>query len=104
MIDFSTRYLGLKLNGPIVVSSTPLSESLDNVRRMEDAGASRRKWLCFVMKLRCLRRPIKTAKANSSRHVPTRPLPDALRPSEVKCRKPDPAFLISITSLLNCSF
>src|ERR1035438_9791861 len=40
MIDFSTNYLGLKLNGPIVVSSTPLSESLDNVRRMEDAGAS----------------------------------------------------------------
>jgi dihydroorotate dehydrogenase (fumarate) len=40
MIDFATQYLGLKLNGPIVVSSTPLSESLDNVRRMEDAGAS----------------------------------------------------------------
>jgi len=40
MIDFSTRYLGLKLNGPIVVSSTPLSESLDNIRRMEDVGAS----------------------------------------------------------------
>ena len=40
MIDFSTRYLGLKLSGPIVVSSTPLSESLDNLRRMEDAGAA----------------------------------------------------------------
>jgi dihydroorotate dehydrogenase (fumarate) len=40
MIDFSTNYLGLKLKGPIVVSSTPLSESLDNVRRMEDAGAA----------------------------------------------------------------
>ncbi len=40
MIDLSTNYLGLKLNGPIVVSSTPLSESLDNVRRMEDSGAS----------------------------------------------------------------
>ena len=40
MIDFSTQYLGLKLNGPIVVSSTPLSESLDNVKRMEDSGAS----------------------------------------------------------------
>lgn len=40
MIDFSTRYLGLKLKGPIVVSSTPLSESLDNIRRMEDAGAA----------------------------------------------------------------
>ena len=40
MIDISTKYLGLKLDGPIVVSSTPLSESLDNIRRMEDAGAS----------------------------------------------------------------
>ena len=40
MIDLRTTYLGLPLKGPIVVSSTPLSESLDNVRRMEDAGAS----------------------------------------------------------------
>ncbi|MGD0547982.1 MAG: dihydroorotate dehydrogenase-like protein [Terracidiphilus sp.] len=40
MIDFSTQYLGLKLSGPIVVSSTPLSESIDNVKRMEDSGAS----------------------------------------------------------------
>ena len=40
MIDFSTHYLGLKLKGPILVSSTPLSESIDNVRRMEDAGAA----------------------------------------------------------------
>jgi len=40
MIDFSTEYLGLKLSGPIVVSSTPLSESIDNIRRMEDAGAA----------------------------------------------------------------
>jgi len=40
MIDFSTQYLGLKLSGPIVVSSTPLSEALDNIRRMEDAGAA----------------------------------------------------------------
>ncbi|HEV2487336.1 MAG TPA: dihydroorotate dehydrogenase-like protein [Terracidiphilus sp.] len=40
MIDISMQYLGLKLSGPIVVASTPLSESIDNVRRMEDAGAS----------------------------------------------------------------
>ena len=40
MIDYSTQYLGLKLSGPIVVSSTPLSESIDNIRRMEDSGAS----------------------------------------------------------------
>ena len=40
MIDVSTKYLGLKLNGPIVVSSTPLSESIENLHRMEEAGAS----------------------------------------------------------------
>src|SRR5580658_2106969 len=40
MKEFPTKYLGLKLSGPIVVSSTPLSESVDNIRRMEDAGAS----------------------------------------------------------------
>ncbi len=40
MIDFSTKYLGMKLNSPVVVSSTPLSENIDNVRRMEDCGAA----------------------------------------------------------------
>jgi dihydroorotate dehydrogenase (fumarate) len=40
MIDLKTTYMGLPLKGPIVVSSTPLSESADNARRMEDAGAA----------------------------------------------------------------
>ena len=40
MIDLSTQYLGLKLDGPIIVSSTPLSESVDNVCRMQEAGAA----------------------------------------------------------------
>jgi len=40
MIDISMQYLGMKLSGPIVVASTPLSESIENVRHMEDAGAS----------------------------------------------------------------
>ena len=40
MIDLSTNYLGLKLKSPLAVSSTPLSESVDNIRRMEDAGAA----------------------------------------------------------------
>ena len=40
MTDLSMQYLGMNLNGPIVVASTPLSESIDNVCRMEDAGAS----------------------------------------------------------------
>jgi dihydroorotate dehydrogenase (fumarate) len=40
MIDISMQYLGMKLSGPIVVASTPLSESIANIRHMEDAGAS----------------------------------------------------------------
>lgn len=40
MTNLSMQYLGMNLNGPIVVASTPLSESIDNVRRMEDSGAS----------------------------------------------------------------
>lgn len=40
MIDLSTTYLGIKLKGPIVVSSTPLSETIDNVCRMEESGAA----------------------------------------------------------------
>src|SRR5271169_110741 len=40
MIDITMQYLGMKLSGPIVVSSTPLSESIDNVRKLEDAGTS----------------------------------------------------------------
>jgi dihydroorotate dehydrogenase (fumarate) len=40
MIDLSTRYLGLRLKNPLVHSASPLSESLDNMRRLEDAGCS----------------------------------------------------------------
>jgi len=40
MIDLSTTYLGLALASPLVASSSPLGESLDNIRRMEDAGAA----------------------------------------------------------------
>ena len=35
-----TTYLGLKLRTPLVPSASPLSEKLDNIKRMEDAGAS----------------------------------------------------------------
>jgi dihydroorotate dehydrogenase (fumarate) len=40
MVDLSTRYLGLPLTSPLVVSASPLCESLDNIRAMEDAGAA----------------------------------------------------------------
>jgi dihydroorotate dehydrogenase (fumarate) len=40
MVDLSTTYMGLKLKNPIVPSASPLSASLDSVKRMEDAGAA----------------------------------------------------------------
>jgi len=40
MIDLSTTYLGLRLKNPLVASASPLCEDVDNIRRMEDAGAA----------------------------------------------------------------
>jgi len=39
-MNLATTYLGLKLDTPLVPSASPLSEDLDNLKRMEDAGAS----------------------------------------------------------------
>jgi len=38
-MNLVTNYLGLTLRSPLVVSANPLSEKIDNIRRMEDAGA-----------------------------------------------------------------
>jgi len=40
MIDLSTIYLGLRLRTPLVASASPLSQEIDGIRRLEDAGAS----------------------------------------------------------------
>jgi dihydroorotate dehydrogenase (fumarate) len=40
MNKLATTYLGFKLRTPLVPSASPLSEDLDNIKRMEDAGAS----------------------------------------------------------------
>src|SRR5215472_4916442 len=39
-MDLSTSYLGLKLRTPLVVSASPLSEEIDSIKQLEDAGAS----------------------------------------------------------------
>jgi dihydroorotate dehydrogenase (fumarate) len=39
-MDLSTTYLGMNLRTPLVVSASPLSQELDDIKRMEDAGAS----------------------------------------------------------------
>ena len=39
-MDLSTTYLGLRLKNPIVPSASPLSRTLDGIKRLEDAGAA----------------------------------------------------------------
>jgi dihydroorotate dehydrogenase (fumarate) len=39
-MDLTTTYMGINLKNPIVPSSSPLSYSLDGIRRLEDAGAA----------------------------------------------------------------
>ena len=38
MSDLSTKYLGLSLKAPLVASASPLCESVDNIKRLEDHG------------------------------------------------------------------
>jgi dihydroorotate dehydrogenase (fumarate) len=38
MADLRTRYLGLELRSPVVASSSPLTGTLDGLRRLEAAG------------------------------------------------------------------
>ncbi|MFZ0918373.1 MAG: hypothetical protein WAN04_15890, partial [Candidatus Udaeobacter sp.] len=39
-MDLTTNYLGLSLRSPLVPSASPLSEKMENVRAMEQAGAA----------------------------------------------------------------
>lgn len=39
-MNLSTQYLGLTLRSPLVVSASPLSSNVEDIRRMEAAGAS----------------------------------------------------------------
>lgn len=39
-MNLTTNYLGLLLKNPIVASSSPLSHTVDSIRRLEDAGAA----------------------------------------------------------------
>ena len=40
MTDLTTSYMGMTLKHPVVPSASPISQSLDGIKRMEDAGAS----------------------------------------------------------------
>ncbi len=39
-MDLKTSYLGLALKNPLIPSSSPLSHSVDNMKRLEDGGAA----------------------------------------------------------------
>lgn len=39
-MDLTTNYLGMNLKNPIVASSSPLSHTVDSIRRLEDAGVA----------------------------------------------------------------
>ncbi|MDZ7370832.1 MAG: dihydroorotate dehydrogenase-like protein [candidate division KSB1 bacterium] len=39
-MDLSTTYMGLKLKNPLVPSASPLSKTLDGIKKLEDAGAA----------------------------------------------------------------
>ena len=39
-MNLTSRYLGLQLAHPIVASASPLTATLDGMRRLEDAGAA----------------------------------------------------------------
>ncbi|MCB0196109.1 MAG: dihydroorotate dehydrogenase-like protein [Anaerolineae bacterium] len=40
MIDLTTTYMGMPLKNPIVASASPISETVEGICRLEDAGAS----------------------------------------------------------------
>ncbi|MGA2297854.1 MAG: dihydroorotate dehydrogenase-like protein [FCB group bacterium] len=39
-MDLTTKYLGMDLRTPLVVSASPLSTKIDDIKKMEDSGAS----------------------------------------------------------------
>ena len=40
MVDLTTTYMGLKLNTPIVASASPLSQRVDTIKQLAEAGVS----------------------------------------------------------------
>ncbi len=39
-MNIKTKYLGTELKSPLVVSASPLSEKIENIKKLEEAGAS----------------------------------------------------------------
>jgi len=64
-MNLATTYVGLKLRTPLVPSASPLSENIDNIKRMEDAGAAAVVFhSLFEEQLRPANHPIRRASGN----------------------------------------
>src|SRR5213594_4070370 len=71
-MKLATNYLGLKLRTPLVPSASPLSEKIDNIKRMEDAGASAVVFhSLFEEQLRPANHPVRRASGNGDEFSPT---------------------------------
>ena len=40
MADLTTTYMGLELRNPIIIASSPLTSSIENLIKCEEAGAA----------------------------------------------------------------
>ena len=40
MANLTTKYMGLNLKNPVIVGASNLVQEIDNVRKMEEAGAA----------------------------------------------------------------
>ena len=72
-MKLATTYLGFKLRTPLVPSASPLSEKLDNIKRMEDAGASAVVFhSLFEEQLRPANHPMRRGSGNGGEFCATR--------------------------------
>ena len=80
MADLRTRYLGLELQSPLVASSSPLTGSLDGLRKLEAAGAG-----AVVLPSLFEEELAEEAPRPGARPRPTRPATAPVRPPTCRC-------------------
>ncbi len=75
MADLTTAYMGLRLDCPLVASATPLAREIDQVHRLEEAGAG-------ALVLYSLFEEQFSSQPGGQRGAPTRPAAAASEPFE----------------------
>ena len=78
MADLRTRYLGLELQSPLVASSSPLTGSLDGLRKLEAAGAG-----AVVLPSRTFEEELRIPAGSAPTPRPASPIRPAMAPVPV---------------------